>query len=187
MIYKCPQDCPDLIRLITSRPTPYFLVKSLVRSFENFISLACISVSFAFGWFSPIWRGGLLSRLRPITLRPFAIISSKLLFIVPKLKWPGLQQAGLSHECIITIPHGISPFSNSKTNLWANFFGPLFGLRIMPYPLLFLFANQGQHSPSERFSIFAQSLFSKVSRFPAINKLWATGGLMSTIYRGAPW
>jgi len=174
------------MRFMTSRLTPYFSQSNAVFSLEAFISRAWTSDNFAFPCSSPLRIGGLLAGFHPTTFRPFAIISRQLSSIVPIVKWSGLQQAGLSQECITTRPSGMAPLLISKTTLCASAFGKEPPRRIMPYPLLFLFASHGQHSVGERFSIFAHNLFSKVSCFPAINTLWASGAIMSnTNYGGS--
>lgn len=159
--------------------TPYFNISTLRSPLDAFISRAIPSVMVARGWLSPLYHGGLLSGSNHTTLRPFSIISRQLSSMVPKLKWFGLQQAGLSQECMIINPAGIGPLTNSKAIRCAKRF-PIFAeMLIMPYPILFFVANHGQHSSAERFSIFAHSLFSNVSRFPAINILWASKAPLS--------
>jgi hypothetical protein len=160
--------------------TPYFDISPLRSPLDALISRAASSVTFARGWLSPLYMGGLFSGLTPTTFRPFAIISCMLSSIVPARKCEGLQHDGLSHECIITNPDGIAPLHSSKATRCAKRFPTFADMLIMPYPILFFVASHGQHSLSERLSIFAHSLFSKVSRFPTIAALWASKSPMST-------
>lgn len=147
---------------------------------DCFIAKTISSVKRAFGWVEPMCRGGLLSGFTTVTRLSFAAISCIFSNIVPKVKCAGLQQAGLSQECIITKPAGILPLVSSYTQRCASFLGALPPALIMPYPLLFLFASHNQHSFSERFSILAHSLFSKVSCFPAMTSLWVINTPKST-------
>ena len=178
----CFQVCRDLI-LLTK---PSLIENSRAISFLDFLdSLMARTVSsltVALGCDSPEKRGG---GFPPHLLLPrlFPSLSRMLSSCVPQDKCAGLQQEGLSQECITTRPSGILPLVKVYTILCANFLPVLASMLNKPYPLLFLVANQGQHSSASVTNTFAHNLFSSVSLFPTINTLWTTKAPMST-YKG---
>lgn len=76
------------------------------------IATTASRVSFAFGCSSPL--GG------PPRALPFATMSETFSACVPRNRWAGFTQGGLSQTWQTAMPLGIGPFTSSQESRWAR-------------------------------------------------------------------
>lgn len=115
------------------------------RKSRSLTSRAVSLFSFARGRFSPFGK------------RFFKSMSEVLSFAVPKNKWRGLQQRGLSQVWQTLFTGGKSPFEIRKAIRWAQVTWPCL-IPKAPYPPGYVDAVQFQQTPASRRSTFFQNL-----------------------------
>lgn len=131
------QPVPVRIRVIVGGATPYILASVVAERSSTRIASTSSSVSFALGFKMPMGLETL----------PFAILSSLLSWFVPKKRWPGLKQGGLSQRCNTWRPAGISPLLIIQDNRCTKHSCANAGVRdVRPYPLGFRQPLHSQHS-----------------------------------------
>ena len=113
------------------------------------MSRTASSVSFAAPVFSPLARSCIC--------RPLATISRVLSPTVPRQRCAGLQHAGKSHAWQTRSGLSQSPSESDNATRCASSTFPI--QAVCPYPLAFLYPNQGQHSSGDPVAIRVQNCF----------------------------